>query len=480
MRWVPGSLFGRLVAVLLAGLVLAQVATLYINASERDQLLLRSGGLHLAQRIADLANLLDSMAPAEREKVAAVFDGPPLAVDLERPALPAPAPAAGDLQLAMFSTMLRHGLGEGMPVVVVRSAEAPARRPPRFAQMHPDGVMRHPMMGAMMGEGPGPAFAPGGDNFLVQVRLRDGAVATFDSYLSPQASAVPTRIALTLLAALLLVLALSLIAMRWLTVPLATLANAAERLGTDLDRPPLPEDGPIEVRRAARAFNTMQQRLARFIADRTRIFTAMSHDMKTPVTRLRLRTELLEDEALRESFVRDLGELEAMVTQTLEYMRDSAAEEPARPIDVGTLLESLRDDYEQTGGEVRLAGEASAPYVGRPHVLRRCLTNLLDNALRYGKRATVVVEDGPAMLTLRVRDEGPGLPPEQLERAFEPFFRGEASRSRHTGGTGLGLGIARNIARAHGGDLVLANRPEGGLEATLTLARDLVPAPAPG
>lgn len=336
-------------------------------------------------------------------------------------------------------------------------------------------MMDHSMMGpammgqAMMGEPPIPPRDSA--NFVVQVRLHDGSLATFDSYLSPQAAAVPTRIALTLLALIVVVIALSLIAVRWITVPLRTLASAADGLGRDLNHPPLPENGPAEVRQAAKAFNTMQQRLARFIADRTRVFTAMSHDLKTPVTRMRLRAELLDDETLRSRFTADLDEMEAMVTQTLEYMRDASAAEPTQPIDVNALLESVANDYRETGGDVEVCGTADAPYVGRPLALRRCLTNLVDNALRYGKRATVTVDDAPAALTLRVQDEGPGLPADQLERAFEPFFRGDASRSRDTGGTGLGLGIARNIARAHGGDLVLRNRPDGGLEATLALPR---------
>jgi signal transduction histidine kinase len=480
VRLVPRSLFGRLVLVLLGGLAVAQLVTLYLNASERDQLLFRSGGMHAAQRIADLANLLDSMAPAERRKVAAVFEGPPLSIALDAPPLAAqPTAADSDLQRAMFATVLRFGLREGMPFEVVRSPNGPPPPPlPRGRGRGPVPMMGEPMMAhPMMGDGDFARFGAGGANFVVQVGLHDGSRVTFDSYLSPEAAVVPLRIALTLVASLVTVIALSLVAVRWVTVPLRTLATAAEELGRDINRPPLPEGGPVEVRRAAKAFNTMQRRLAGFIAERTRVFTAMSHDLKTPITRLRLRAELLDDETLRGRFTKDIEEMEAMVTQTLEYMRDSTVREPVQSIDVAALLESLQDDYAETGGEVDIRGGAASPYPGRPLALRRCLANLIDNALRYGKRATVVVEDAPEMLAIRVRDDGPGLPEDQLERAFEPFFRGEASRSRDTGGTGLGLGIARNIARAHRGDLVLRNRPEGGLEATLTLARDLATRP---
>jgi signal transduction histidine kinase len=197
----------------------------------------------------------------------------------------------------------------------------------------------------------------------------------------------------------------------------------------------------------------------------------MSHDLKTPITRLRLRTELLEDEALRAKFAKDLEEMESMVTQTLDFLRDASTSEAVQPVDAMALLESLQTDYQETGNKVAIEGSVSRPYPGRPLALRRCLTNLVDNAIRYGGRAAISLEDNAERLTIRVLDDGHGIPDEELEQAFAPFCRGEASRNRDTGGTGLGLGIARNIARAHGGDLVLRNRAEGGLEAILTLPR---------
>jgi signal transduction histidine kinase len=314
-------------------------------------------------------------------------------------------------------------------------------------------------------------MGPGSANFVVQVALRDGTRVTFDSFLSPQDEGVPLRFAGTLVILVGAVLALSLVAVRWVTRPLSTLATAAEKLGEDINRAPLSLTGPTEVRRAAKAFNTMQSRLARFINDRTRILAAMSHDLKTPLTRLRLRTEMIEDAELAAKFGKDVDEMEAMITQTLDFMRDAAATEPAQPVNVMGLLESLQQDYHDAGQEFEIRGGVARPVSGRPRALRRCLSNLLDNAIRYGRRASIEVEERARELAIRVLDEGPGIPEAELERAFEPFVRGESSRSRETGGTGLGLGIARNIARAHGGDVTLANRPGGGLEATLTLPR---------
>jgi len=285
----------------------------------------------------------------------------------------------------------------------------------------------------------------------------------------PPVGTTTLRLALTLAVLLATVIAISLVAVRWVTGPLSVLADAAEKLGENINRPPIPEAGPAEVQRAARSFNAMQQRLSRSMAERSRVLTAMSHDLKTPITRMRLRTDMLEDEAVREKFERDLAEMEQMVTQTLEFMRDATDTEPVQRVDVMALLESLQGDYEDMGKAVRISGRVSRPLAARPVALRRCLTNLVDNGIRYGVRATIDVAEEAGRVVVRVLDEGPGIPEAELERAFEPFFRGDASRSRETGGFGLGLGIARNIARAHGGDLVLQNRAEGGRAAILTL-----------
>ncbi len=467
MRLLPNSLFGRLVLVMLGGLLLAQLATTYINLAEREQLLYRASGMRLAQQVSDIGKLLDSLPGAERQRVVAVFNAPPLVVSLGRAPIEQRQAGETDFQVAMFTTLLRYALGDDTPVNVVRLE----RTPESFRSAARAGPLAMRQMPGQMG-GRGMRDAPsGGTFFTVQTMLRDGTWVTFESRLSPQASGMPLRVGLTLLILLGTVVLLSLIAVRWATRPLSALATAAEKLGEDINRPPLPEAGPVEVRRAAKAFNTMQQKLSRFISDRTRILTAMSHDLKTPITRLRLRAALLDDGALRAKFEKDIGEMESMVLQTLDFMRDTNAAEALQPMDMLALLESLKADYEDSGSTVEIEGSAGPALAGRPLGLRRCLTNLLDNALRYGQRATITLEDSASAITIRIRDAGPGIPENQLEQVFEPFFRGEASRSRDTGGTGLGLGIARNIARAHGGDLVLKNHPDGGLEAVLVLPR---------
>jgi signal transduction histidine kinase len=267
------------------------------------------------------------------------------------------------------------------------------------------------------------------------------------------------------------VIFVSLIAVRWATRPLNVLADAAEELGKNINRPPLRESGPLEVSRAARAFNRMQELLIRYIQDRTRIFAAMSHDLKTPITRLRLRAELLDDSHLREQFTRDLGEMEALVKTTLDFMRGTNEEEPAQPVDMEAMLESLQQNLQETGATIVIEGRPLKPYWGKPQALKRCLANLLENAIKYGKSARILVSDNDEQIEIRIEDEGPGIPEAELQRVFEPFYRVEESRSRDTGGTGLGLSIARSVVEAHGGTLSLTNRAEGGLVAFLSLPR---------
>jgi signal transduction histidine kinase len=225
------------------------------------------------------------------------------------------------------------------------------------------------------------------------------------------------------------------------------------------------------VREAARAFNTMQRRIRQGIEERERFLAAVSHDLRTPVTRLRLRSELLQDEQLRERSLHDLDEMQQMLDGALDFLRGKAADEALAPLDLVALLESMVDDYAEAGHEVRLITPASARIEGRTQALRRAIGNLIDNALKYGQRAQVELQAGEDGVRIVVEDQGPGLPEEELEQVFEPFYRLESSRNRETGGVGLGLSIVRQIARKHGGDVTLANRPSGGLRATLWLPR---------
>ncbi len=253
------------------------------------------------------------------------------------------------------------------------------------------------------------------------------------------------------------------------------MAEAAERLGRDVNAPPLPETGPDEVARAAVAFNTMAGRIRRFVQDRTFLLTAIGHDLRTPITRLKLRAEFIDDDEQRLKFMADLDELDAMVSATLVFGRDTADTEPAVPFDLVALLRTVLDDAADArpdaSDNLSFSGPSHLTVHGRILALKRVFANLVGNAVKYGGAARVVLdlEAVAGVATVSIEDDGPGLPPDELERVFEPFYRVEDSRNRETGGTGLGLPIARNILRAHGGDVVLGNRPGGGARALVTL-----------
>tara|TARA_R110002012_G_scaffold995_4_gene4154 strand:- start:462 stop:1877 length:1416 start_codon:yes stop_codon:yes gene_type:complete len=273
---------------------------------------------------------------------------------------------------------------------------------------------------------------------------------------------------------LLSVLALSLLGITSVTRPLARLSRAANQLGDDLDMPPLRESGPKEVAATAAAFNRMQRRIREQIEERERLFSAISHDLKTPLTRMRLRAEMLDDDYQRERFCASLDELDSLVKGALASVKGLDLHEEPEPIDLLALLEELAEALRLQGGSVQLEQSVShpvAPLIAKPLALKRCLANLLENAIFYGHRAEVQLLDQRDVVILRIRDYGPGIAEDQLGRVFSPFVRLEPSRSRYTGGSGLGLGIARHIARAHGGDIVLSNHAVKGLIVTLTLPR---------
>jgi len=469
----PRSLFSRLVLVQLSVLVIALLISFGIHMHERGEALAQASGIQTAQRIADIVRLLDPLSPAERLRIVQAFSAPPLTISLDLKPLQAPQ-AEGGARTALFGAVLQRFLGnEQQATVAVTETQLAVPARPHA----PPGYLKGPPAD-FAGMGPGAAMhfgmQPGmqqGMSFVAQVRLKDGALVTFESRQPAQTAGWPYRLLASLAVLLIAVVAVSLLAVRWATQPLKALANAADELGRNLDRPPMAEQGPVEVVRAARAFNTMQERLTRYVRERAATLAAMSHDLKTPLNRLRLRAELLDDSEVKNKIAQDLAEVEAMVQSTLEFMRGGESTEKPQPVDVMALVESLAADAQVIGGTVAVEGAAARPYVGRPQALKRCLGNLLDNALKYAGAVSILVEDDEDRLIIRLRDNGPGIPEADLERVFEPFFRVEGSRSRDTGGTGLGLSIARNIAQLHGGSVSLRNREGGGLEAALTLPR---------
>jgi signal transduction histidine kinase len=308
---------------------------------------------------------------------------------------------------------------------------------------------------------------------LLAIRLQDGEVITTRILAGPP----PPRfgpVTLTLLFIAISMTLLGLWAARALTSPLRAFAKAAEGFNLDAAFAPLPERGPHEIRSAARAFNQMRDRIKHLIEDRVRMLAAVGHDLRTPITRLRLRSEFVEDEALRGRMLSDLDQMKAMVEAVLVYLRDGRSQESLTKIDLATSLQTIADQFADQfahlGHDVRYAGPDHAAILARPDALHRAIANLVDNAVRYGGKALIRLAVAPAAVTITIEDDGPGIPDADKASMLEPFRRGEAARTMDSAtGFGLGLSIARAVVEAHGGTLTLANREPCGLAATITL-----------
>jgi len=261
----------------------------------------------------------------------------------------------------------------------------------------------------------------------------------------------------------------SIVLVRGFTAPLSRLARAADRIGRDMSVPPLSEKGPREVRHAARAFNEMQARIRRLVEDRTQTLAAISHDLKTPITRLRLRAEFVEDQETRAKMTRDLDEMETMIDQALAFLRGDGRDETSKPVDISAMLEAIASDLADMGRPIYVSAVPESVLRCKPLALKRALINLIENALKYGGAARIRLDREPDLVRLTIDDEGPGIPESEREKVFSPFYRREESRNRETGGTGLGLTIARAVVRALGGDITLSDAPQKGLRVEVTL-----------
>ncbi len=306
---------------------------------------------------------------------------------------------------------------------------------------------------------------------LVSVRLDDGSWINFSSTTVRAAQHADWSVMAVTICFGVAIVVVAVLLLRWATRPLRDLALAAERFSLDQTPQPLSETGPAEVRRAARAFNTMRERIQHLVSERTQALAAVSHDLRTPITRLRLRSELMEDAATRDLVDADLSEMESMINSTLEFLRGGLSSEAIRPIDIVSVIETIVDDHADLGQAVSLSGVGHGRVLGRLLSLKRVFWNIIGNALKYGGHVSVAIAETPAGLVITVEDDGPGIPDGDMERVFQPFIRLEESRGRETGGSGLGLTIARAVISAHGGDISLANRPEGGLRVTISLPR---------
>lgn len=464
IRLLPKSLFGQTLLVLIAGLIVSLLVGSWIYTLDREQAVRAVGGFGAAQRITNLTKLVQDAPREWRERIVAGLSDQSFRVSLsaQRPTFIPNDDDAAVAQAIKEFLIGQLSLGPG--------------RQPRVSAAPPDipvfGGWR-PMMG------PGPmmhgfnAFGGFGGfrDLQVAVPLPDGQWLSFATALPESGSAFSRQFLLSMGIMAIVILVVSVWAVRRVTAPLGALSAAAERLGRDLNAPPMPETGTIETRQASHAFNAMQARLRGLIENRTRMLAAISHDLRTPLTLLRLRAENVENPQERDKMLATIAEMDSLVGATLQFARNEAATELQRPTDVAALVQSITHDMADAGLPVKMQPVEPIVYDCRPDALKRAIRNLLDNAVKYGKTAHVTIQTTPTAIEIIVDDEGPGIAGQELARVFDPFYRLEESRSRETGGVGLGLAIAQSIVQAHRGELVLSNRPAGGLRAQISLPR---------
>ena len=447
MRAFLGSMTGRVFATLLLGILLTAALTQLLADAERARAIDEFRDLHNLDRAEQLIMATEIVPESARKAYLDVANRPGMQladVDVHPGAL---APANSEFAQALAGRM---GKGYAMRSLATRPAAcATAREQPVVF-----GLLRMKWRGTCES---------------ISVRLRDGDELVL-SVLPPRSALAPQHTDYRTISIFLASVAfLAYLVARMTTRPLKQLAQAAKDLGNDINHPPLDLTGADEIRQASAAFNAMQARIRQYIFQRTQMLAAITHDLQTPLTRLRLRLEKVSEPELQERLIGDLSAMQAMVREGLDLARSMDTNEAMQMLDLDSLLDSVVADAAESCQRVTLTGHAGMALLGRPMDLRRCLVNLIDNAVKYGHAAKVSVDRINGAARIRIRDAGPGIPGGELARVFDPFYRVETSRSRESGGTGLGLTIARNIAEQHGGSISLANHPEGGLEATLML-----------
>lgn len=451
------NLAARFIFLLLLALVTSQLLTLGISWGERGNALREVAKGEFLSRSASLALLLDSMPSDTRESILNVSNTTygRFWVSKEEPRSPSRWWSSAREQLMTPLSGNEH-LEDVRLSALVASENLPAEQidslenwtTPAVDLWPPPRVAKFVYLASLNVMGIATPLKDGSWLQAVYAKPVDGSPFEQKAVLSW----LVTAIALSAIAALIA---------REISRPLKQLAEAAERLGRGEVIKDLPEIGPSDIRRTAKAFNRMQLRIHRFVEDRTRMLAAIGHDLRTPLTSLRLRAEFVTDPDLQGKMLGTIAEISTMTEAAIHYARGEYISESTRLIDVCALVESLCEDLADVGLQVNYKGEEKVALHCRPDSLRRALRNLIENAVRYGKHAHVGVSQNPDDVLIDIQDEGPGIPAHEMEHVFTPFYRMEQSRNRYTGGVGLGLSTARSIARQHGGDVTLHNSPQG-------------------
>ncbi|RYH07169.1 ATP-binding protein [Tropicimonas sp. IMCC6043] len=456
-RFLPGSLRGQLLLLILLTLAVAQALVAWLFADEREMALRTALGQEAASRAANVARLIAEAPEDLHPSILRAADSPLVRFSLA----PAPAVDHADHGTALLASQIAAQIGTPpLPEVRLELHQADNRSPPMPGMSGQMGQMHRTMQ-------PVPISSV---EMKISIALENGAwLNVLTRFHRPPYQIAWTAIATFAISAV-LIGATVWVALGQLTGPLRELARSAEEFGRGAEAQMIDPSGPNELRSLTGAFNKMQERIRRFVDDRTRLLAALSHDLRSPLTALRVRAEMIDEDETRERIIATTEEMQEMVESTLSFARGVSNAEPVETVDLSELVASLVADMDASAGAVTVQPSADTVRVQlRPTSMRRALRNLIENAVRYGGQAELHVWCDGDVARIAVKDRGPGIPEEQVEHVFDPFVRLETSRSRDTGGTGLGLSIARTIVQSHGGDITLRNREGGGLAATVTL-----------
>ena len=469
LNW-PKSLSGQLILILFSGVAAALLMSAGLHLHDRGSTLFTVGGMQTAQRFADIIQILEHISVHERKQAILALDSSSQFTRLLDTEPQEPRSTDLDDERALYvQSLLQDQLGKEriMGVTVIDTLPEEGSIKSSGEAWHLEMMRQHHSRNRGMAQ----KVMPHGISYMAQIRLKDGHWIEFHSHLPEEILIVPEHFFPSFLLLIAIVTGLSFMAIKLVTHPLTLLAKAADRFGRDIEHQPVPESGSTELRKAARAFNAMQARLLCFVQERMHLLAAVSHDLRTPLTRMKLRSEMLQEKnaGLGGIYLEDLSEMEEMITSALDYIRGMERMEKRQLVYIDSIFETLEMEFGEMGREIKTECDDVPAFPIMPRSFKRCLNNLVENAIKYGKRAHLKASFHSDRLRISVADEGPGIPKQEMDKVFEPFVRLDDSRNRSTGGTGLGLSIARNIARSHGGELKLRNRPEGGLEAILIL-----------
>ena len=457
LRLWPDTVASRIAVILMLALFAFLAISMLAYVRDRADATLHLFSHSVANRIAATVRLMERTPPARRAPLLESIDSPTLRVSLSprAPPLPASKPMADSFVRQHLTPLL-----DGRDLVV----SIPEGPPWRWSQR-----------GNRRGDKE-PDLLPSRRKAVIAVGLGDGSWAVFTAATETTSLRWATGMAAWIVIGGLFVVLFAAWVSRRVTRPVRRFADAADRIGRDVfTAPPMPETGSPELRRAAQTFNRMQERLRRLVEDRTLVLAAISHDLRTALTRLRLRIEFIGDDTQRARAEGDVAEMQAMLEATLAFARDESEEEAHEPVDLASMALALCDNASDAGETARYEGPDRLVLNCPPAAIRRALANLIDNAVAYGGEADVALSEDDETVRIVVADRGPGIPKDRREAVFEPFRRLETSRSRETGGTGLGLSIARSALRRCGGEIALGDREGGGLEATVTLPKPAAP-----